>query len=526
MESKPQSLDRTESARVFTLFDSVCVIVGTMIGAGIFQFPGRIAGLLPSIPWLLGVWIAGGAIALMGALCFAELTTTYPDRGGDYGYLKRAYHRHVGFAFSWAAFWVIRPGSIGTLAMIFGTFASKLLDQNGWAEDSSPLVLAVSIVVLITALNWLGVVFSKTAQNALTLAKVIGILIVLGGALTVTLAQGTPDTLENRDAAPGQVVTNTEPAADTEPEPPQAAGGIAWSSFWLAMVFVMFTFGGWNDLAFVASEVRDPQKNLFRALLFGTLAVLAIYLLVNLALLAGLGLKAMASHGDNASAAFVGQTFGRWGASLFNALVCVSCLGGINAMIFTSPRIYWATSQDYPALAWLAGTAGEGQNKEVDDRRERLSHSHSLSDSPTPNPEPRTPNPESPAPKPESRTGWWRAMALQCVVTVLFMIAFGNSKQGIDNLVNATAPYFWLFLAMTVFGLIINRFRYAGQFQGFRVPLYPLPPLLFMAACGFMMYQAWSYLMAQGLGIHAFVIGAWVVGGGLLSLGMKTSRIL
>jgi amino acid transporter len=480
---------------VLTLFDCVCIIVGTIIGAGIFQFPGVVASHLPNFPWFLGVWVFGGFIALVGALCFAELTTTYPDSGGDYGYLKRAYHPQIGFAFSWTAFWVIRPGNIGALAMIFGKFGVSFFEQlfqsTGYV---TPFWLAILVVIAITALNGLGVVFSKTAQNCLTSTKVIGILILLGAAFAMATA-GQPGSQSDASAkaATNGAETASPPVENVPPErlqpqplkSPVVAEAIVdkrsnWSSFWLAMVFVMFTFGGWNDIAFMASEVVDPQKNLLKSLLLGTLAVLGIYLIVNLCLVSGLGMEVLADLGsrfENPTSLFVERATGAGGAALFSALVSVSCLGGINAMIFTSPRIYWATARDYPSLTALTGSSAD-------------------------------------------RKGW-RSMALQCGVTILFIVTFGRKDEGIDNLVAATAPYFWLFLALTVLGLIINRYRYAGQFVGFRVPLYPLTPLIFISACGFMMYQAWSYLISKELGFAALLIGLWVVLGMVLSLALK-----
>jgi amino acid transporter len=498
MTNGKQAMESNEgSRRVLTLFDCVCIIIGTIIGAGIFRFPSVVASHLPSLPWFLAAWILGGVIAMIGALCFAELTTTYPDAGGDYGYLKRAFHPHLGFAFSWTAFWVIRPGNIGALAMIFGEFSVKFLEQlNRELSTVCPLTMAVLIVIVITALNFLGVVFSKTAQNALTTAKVLGILIVLGGALS--LAESKPDggatamqtspansndqIGESKLTAP-QDLRNAEvdDALSKSTDKNNDKSEIQWGSFWLAMVFVMFTFGGWNDIAFVAGEVKEPSKNLLRSLVLGTLGVLAIYLLVNLALLWGLGMSELAELGsrwDNPTAIFVERSIGSTGAALFSALVCISCLGGINAMIFTSPRIYWATSQDYPGLAVLTGS--------MLDRR-----------------------------------GWWRAIALQCLVTLLFIVVFGRIEGGIDKMVAATAPYFWLFLGLTVVSLMVNRQKYAGQFQGFRVPLYPLTPIVFLTACFLMMLQAWSYLIEKGHGWIGLFIGGLVLVGVVLSLVMR-----
>ena len=183
----------------------------------------------------------------------------------------------------------------------------------------------------------------------------------------------------------------------------------------------------------------------------------------------------------------VNKNMGDIGAKLFAALVAISCLGAMNAMIFTSPRIYSATAEDFPKLSWLVAS---------DDNR-----------------------------------GWWRALLLQMLVTLVFIYIFGvNSeneidKQGIDNIVAATAPYFWLFLALTVVSLVLNRMRYKpDKFPGYRVPFFPLLPVFFTAACVFMVYRGILYMGEQELWIPAFGIAGWMLFGVLLSFLMDNQR--
>ncbi len=493
--SKPESSPSKPATpnRVLTLFDCVCIIVGTIIGAGIFKMPSIIAGQVPSVYWLVAVWVFGGVIALIGALCFAELTTTYPDRGGDYGYLKRAYHRHVGFAFSWAAFWVIRPTSIALMAMIFGEFAVTVFPD--WLPASSKLIpfapplsaASVGAVLGVTALsltNLLGVQFGKSTQNVLTVAKVVGILIVVLAAFAFWPNANTDDASAVAVATESVAANSVNPAAPSPQE--SSAESVTdespWEWFWLSMVFVMFTFGGWNDIAFVATETREPKKNLLRALVIGTGVVLLVYLLFNLALVFGLGfdqLKELGGNRENATSVLVEQNMGARGNWLLSILVCVSCLGAINAMILTSPRIYWATATDYPGLRWMTGS--------------------------------------------KTGTGWWRSMLLQAVVTVVYIFTFGHDdKHGVENLTNANAPYFWSFLALTVTSLMVCRHRFAGKFEGFKVPMYPVLPVIFVGACLFMVYRSWSYMLEQGLWIPTQVIGGWVVVGVVLSFLLKS----
>ena len=488
LEQSSNPSEKPASRRVLTLFDCVCIIVGTIIGAGIFEIPATIANLVPNAYWLAGVWVFGGMIALIGALCFVELTTTYPDLGGDYGYLKRAYHRRVGFAFSWTAFWVIRPGNIGAMAMIFGKFAAKAIPGS-----LSPFAFAVLGVIAMTITNLMGVRVGKTTQNILTVAKVVGILLVVVAAFAFWPSQSSTEVSQTNTASstdvPPATAESTETwsdstdagrnQSDSAGQPKDSELNSGW--FWLALMFVMFTFGGWNDIAFVASEVREPDKNLLPALVIGTSVVLAVYLLVNFALLFGLGFEAMAikgSQSQSATAALIESNMGLIGSRFFAGLVCVSCLGAINAMIFTSPRIYWATALDYPALSWLAGTVKGG--------------------------------------------GWWRAMLLQAVVTLALIATFGNRKDGFTNIVASTAPYFWIFLALTVITLSVNRIRFKNKFKGYRIPLGPTFPIIFVSACLFMIYRAWDYMVFKNLWLPTLLIGIWVLLGAALSFAMKS----
>lgn len=479
--------DQPSSRRVLSLFDCICIIVGTIIGAGIFRVPSVVAANVPNVYWMFGVWVFGGMIALIGALCFAELTTTYPDRGGDYGYLKRAFGRRIGFAFSWAAFWVIRPTNIGALAVIFGGFAVKVFP--GWL---SPFGFAVLVVAVISGTNLLGVAFGKATQNVLTVAKLLGMLLIVIAAIGSGPGPG-PDADVQMDRSGNSVslqsptgqdvdpVESAEQALDAASSQPNAETPAAveptWEWFWLSMVFVMFAFGGWSDIAFVASEVHEPRKNLLRALVIGIGIVLVVYLMVIVSLVWGVGFDRMAELGsrwESASAVLIQEKMGAWGGRFFAVLVCVSCLGGINGMMFTSPRIYWATAADYPVLHWMTGGRGG-----------------------------------------------WRAIVLQAMVTFVFIVIFGRSKDGFDYIVLSSAPYFWLFLGLTVAALVVCRIRFKGQFIGYRVPLYPLLPLIFVGACGFMVYRSWDYMIYKELLTPAIGIAIWVLLGGVLGLVLK-----
>ena len=480
--SNPQSKqgpDEPDSTlkRSLSLFDCICIIIGTIIGAGIFRTPSTLASTVPSEAMFFLVWAIGGIIAIIGALCFAELTTCYPDRGGDYGYLKRAFGQWVGFAFAWAAFWVIRPGNISVMAIVFGTFA-----RDAFTPALSKLAYALIALAIISGINLLGMREGKWSQNVLAVAKVAGILLILLSAVFLSPAEEPSSDTKSDVAVASEQVAQTEAKNDDSAAPAdEESQDKSFEWFWLSLVFVMFTFGGWNDIAFVATEVRNPKKNLLYSLVLGVLGVLAIYLLFNFALIHGLGFDRLGSYenGVNAPTEFVALRLGGIAGRLLALLVCVSCVGAISAMIFTSPRIYWATAEDYSGLAWLTG----------------------------------------------KENGWRRPMVLQTIVTIIFVWVFGRfDESSFDLLVVASAPYFWSFLGLTVVALVVLRQAPPPETDtGFRVPGYPILPLIFVLACAFMTYRSYDYMIFKGFGIHAAVIAGWIAIGIGASLALRTA---
>ena len=254
--------------RELSLFDSTCIIVGIIIAAGIYRSSPDIARQAPSVAWLMGLWLFGGLLSLIGALCYAELATAYPKEGGDYVYLTRALGRRVGFLFAWCQLWIVRPGSIGAMAYVFAEYANQIWPQVTYRDLIGPIHLAYAggAIVVLTVVNLLGVREGKWTQNVLTTAKVLGLAAIVAVGFTHT----APST------------------AAIAPAKPLDFG---LSEFGLAMIFVLFTYGGWNEMAYVAAEVKEPRKNILRALLVGTLAVTAIYVVVNLAFIHALGLE-------------------------------------------------------------------------------------------------------------------------------------------------------------------------------------------------------------------------------------------
>ncbi len=301
--AQPDSADGAHPERRLSLFDTTSMIVGIIIGSGLYETTPVIAANVPDVAWLMLGWLLGGAFSLVGSLCYAELATTYPADGGDYVYLSRAFGRAVGFMFAWAQLWVIRPGSIGAMTYVFGRYATQLHPLGPYSFT----IYAASAVVIISGINILGVHAGKWTQNALTTTKLLGlsIVIVVGFSHQAPIAEAAP-----------------------------SAAGALHFNIGLALILVVFTYGGWNDIAYAAAEVRNPQRNILRALLLGVLAVATVYIGVNLAFVHALGLSGFASSRAVAGdVAMLG--LGEWGRRGIAVLICISTLGAINGMIFT-----------------------------------------------------------------------------------------------------------------------------------------------------------------------------------------------
>ncbi|MBI1733497.1 MAG: amino acid permease, partial [Gammaproteobacteria bacterium] len=243
--------------RQLTLLDCVSIILGIVIGAGIYETTPLIAAALPGPVTFMLVWLLGGLLSLAGALCYAELATTYPGEGGDYLYLRRAYGGVAGFLFAWMEFWVVQPANIGAMAFIFARYWGQLVPSQ---SGGGGLLAAATAVIILTLMNVLGVRGGKYTQNALTAAKVAGLAAVIAAGF---LAPGT----RAEDAG----------APLIEPDPG------------LALILVLFAYGGWRNISYVAAEVIEPDRNLLRALVRGVLGITIIYVAVNLAYLNVLG---------------------------------------------------------------------------------------------------------------------------------------------------------------------------------------------------------------------------------------------
>jgi APA family basic amino acid/polyamine antiporter len=400
--------------RELSLFDSTSIIVGIIIGAGIYQMAPMIAKGAGSAWGVIVIWTLGGLLSLCGALCYAELATAYPVAGGDYVYLSRAYGRWAGFLFGWAQLTVVRPGDIAVMAFAFATYGRAIYDPLAGYPGLSQRLLAGSAVLVLTIINILGVTQGKWTQNLLTAAKALGLLAIVAVAVV----------------SPGGTRAVTE---------------VGDFPLVLAFIFVLFVYGGWNEMAYVAAEVRNPRRNIVRALVTGTAAVMALYLLINGAFLYTLGYDRLATS-EAVATETVATVFPTLGARLVSALICISALGAVNGLIFTGARISYALGGNHQLFRTLGYW-----------------------------------NPRTGTPAP--------ALAVQGFIALALVLIFGTY---IDAILYTAAAVYTFYLG-TSFSVIVLRFKEPATERPYKVTGYPVTSLIFSAVCAFLVYKAVSY---------------------------------
>ena len=421
-------------------FSAIAIIVGIVIGAGIFKTPSMVAGVTGDAGWLIVAWVLGGVISLAGALCYAELASTYPHAGGDYHFLARAFGKPASFLYAWAKATVINTGSIALLAFVFGDYMSKVVNLGA----HSTAVWAIGVVLVLTLINLIGLNAATWVQTCLTMIEVTGLLCV---------------------AVAGFALAGDAPAS-----PALFSSSPSLGMFGLAMVFVLLTYGGWNEAAYISAEVRGGKRAIVPVIVISIVILTLIYLLFNIAVLAGLGLSGLA--GSKAVAAdLMGKAFGPWGEKALGIFVAVSALTSINATMIVGARTNYALGQDWPALRFMGNwNAGRG----------------------------------SPV------AAYW----VQSILS-LALIGLGiGYTDGFEVMVEFTAPVFWGFLFLVGVSLFVMRVKDPQAERPFKVPLYPLTPILFCLTCAYLTYSSVTYAISKG----AVYISLSVMAVGVLAL--------
>ena len=409
--------------RLLHPLSAVALIVGIVIGAGIFKTPSLVASISGDAGWALVLWLAGAMISIVGALCYAELCTAYPNAGGDYHFLHRAFGRNISFIYGWSRATIINTGSIALLAFVFGDYMSTLVNLGTY----SSAIWALLIVLILTAVNLAGIHASSRMQTWLTITEVIGLLAVVAAGFWVDAP------------ASGAIQWFAQAPAPTQ-----------WG---LCLVFVLLTFGGWNEAAYISAELKGGPRTIVWVILASMVALTVIYLLVNTALLLGLGLSGL-SQSKTAAGDLLGLAFGPWAQKALGLFVAIAALTSINATMFVGARTNFAVGSDWKALRKL----GQWQL-------------------------------DIGSPK--------QALLLQAVISI-GLIALGTQEaDGFSAMVEFTAPVFWGFLFLVGLALLWLRQTDPHSTRPFKVPLYPVLPLIFCAACAWLTYSSVTYAISQ-----------------------------
>lgn len=419
--------------RQIGLWSAIAIVIGTTIGSGIFRSPAGIADKLPGPLPLAAIWVAGGLLALCGAFCFAELGSIYPRTGGVYAFVKEGFGSLPAFLFGWAEITVIRAAAVGAIATTFAEYTLRVLQQP---LDNARYLAAAAIVVM-GIVNILGVKWGTFVINLTTIAKYGGLLFII----LVALAVGLPKT--------GGHFTPVMPP-----------GSFTMPMFGLALVSVLWAYDGWGDLSYVAGEVKDPQKNLPKALILGTVAIIVIYLLANIAYLAVLPVEEMRT--SRLVAADVAQrVIGPIGVVFVSVTVMLSTFGSLTASLFASPRIFFALAEDGLFFRSVAKVHPKFHTPHV-------------------------------------------AIGINILLAVIFVL-IRTFEQLADAFVTAIIPFY----ALAVAAMFVVRKR-PDYNPPFRTPGYPIVPILFVLSTVYLLVNA--LIDPASRGATALTLGIVAVG--------------
>ncbi|MFN5512432.1 MAG: APC family permease [Burkholderiales bacterium] len=442
---------------------AIAIVVGIVIGAGIFKAPSLVAMNSPSEAWMMAAWVLGGVISIIGALCYCELATAYPSAGGDYHFLHRAFGRQVSFLFAWCRFSVITTGSIALLAFVFGDYMTKVIPLGQY----SAAIWAVASVLLLTWVNVRGIRQGAATQVLLTWLEVGGLILVFVAGVVAAVA--------GLGASSPEAVQAASAAAAATP-----AKAFSWGAFGFAMVFVLLTFGGWNEGAYISAELRDRERNMVKVMVGSLVLVTLLYLAANWAYVAALGMKGVAES-KAVAADLLRVTFGKTGEVLISLMVAVAALTSINATMMVGARSNFAAGRDWQAL----GKLGEW----VEDRG-------------------------TPA----------NALVAQGAFALILVGLGLATGGGFATMVEYTAPVFWLFFLLSGLSLFVLRWREPATPRPFKVPLFPVLPLIFCLSCAYMLQSSLGYVGSNTfLGFNAAWVGVGVLAVGVVLMGVVAS---
>jgi basic amino acid/polyamine antiporter, APA family len=440
--------------RELNLFGAVSMIVGIVIGSGIFLGVNRVAAGAGSPSLIALAWLLGGLLTLMGALTYAELGAMFPRAGGAYVFIRESLGRFPAFLLGWTAFTVNLAGSAAALAVIFAEQLNRLKPAGFgplWpgAPDASIKATAAALILLVATINWFGLRLGGNVQKAFTVLKATLMVGLAAVCLFFAGEAATPDV--------GFLEEARIPGTAT------ADGASLAGFFGLAMVAVFFAYDGWTNVVTVGSEIRNPSRNLPRAMLLGVLGVAALYMLVSFGYLNVLGFEGFATSQSTVASDAAGVVFGPSGEDIVATVILVSVLGSLNGITISGPRFYYAMARDglFPRLF------GDVNRHHVP--------GHSI----------------------------W----VQAGLAILFLL-FLDFNALTDNVVFVSL----FFYALAAVGLIVLRRRRPDLPRPYKVPLYPWVPVLYIASMalfvGYLLYQAVTDLEGVGYRVAGLAIVA------------------
>jgi basic amino acid/polyamine antiporter, APA family len=344
-----------------------------------------------------------------------------PDAGGEYHFLRKAFGPATGFFLSWGRMTVIQTGSIALVSFILGEYASVILNIGPYSSS----IYATVTVIALTLLNIIGTLHSRRTQNVLASIIVITLVTISVAGFIVSAGGGPAVSFSGGEG----VFTGGTPG--------------------LAMIFVLLTYGGWSEAAYLTGELHNVKRSIVRALVFGIIIITSLYVLINLVYLYVLGFDTL-RESDTIGYLLTERIFGQGGSAVVAILVIISAMSTANATIITGARTNYALGRDFRLLGFI-GKWNHNSNSPVN------------------------------------------ALIFQGIIALILVFTGAWSQQAINTIVDYTAPVFWTFILLTTLSLFIFRFRKTHEAGTFRVPLYPLPPLLFLAACGYMLYSSLAY---------------------------------
>jgi len=425
------------------------ITVGIVIGAGIFQTPSLVASIAGTPTLMILAWVLGGVLSLVGALTYAELASSCPSTGGDYTFLTRTFGRDVSFLFAWARSTVICTGSIALLGYILGDYLTRLYSLGPY---SSACYAALAVAAL-TAVNLAGLRRSSRLQNMLTLIEIAAVLLVAFAAISLALGAGTY-------------------AQDAQSIVASTSAPVGPGAFGLAMVFVLLTFGGWNEAAYVSAEVRGGPRAILHTLVISIVLITAVYLTFVIGILQGLGWDALRAS-DAVGVDVMTRALGPAGAALIGAIVAVASLTSMNSTMLVGARSNYAVAGDWPALTFMNRWRSERNTPTV-------------------------------------------GFIVQAAIS-LCLIGFGAFQHdGFSAMVEFTAPVFWFFFMLTGVTLFIQRSRNPGMTRPFSVPFYPVLPAVFVLTCLYLLYSSVMHARSQhatyiALAVMLSGVAVWVL---------------